>query len=439
MTESHVFTRKLDRNLPLAVSAQGVWITDSSGKRYLDASGGPICVNVGHGRPEVAAAIFEQAQRLAYVHGTMFTSGPIEELANKLAAHAGRGIDRFYFLSSGSEAIEAAVKLARQIHLASGNPSRHRVVSRWLSYHGATLGALSVTGKPSMRNHFLPMIPASIHIPPPYCLRCHYHLSYPGCGIRCATALEDTIRWEGKDTISAFVAESIGGATVGAMVPPPEYYPIIADICRRNGVILILDEVMSGLGRTGRWFGMHHYDVEPDIITLGKGLNGGYAALSAVGCRSDHLAVIREKTGNFIHGHTFSHHAVAAAAALAVVTILEQEGLVEQAEKKGRYLESRLERLKGHPQVGDIRGIGMMRAIEFVADKKSLKPFPAAEKITERIIAGLFQAGMIAYPCMGFAGGEGDGIMLSPPFVIEEAEIDQVVNILESVISKVFS
>lgn len=439
MTESNVFTRKLDRVLPMAVRAKGVWVMDESGKRYLDASGGPICVNVGHGRKEVADAMAKQAQNLAYVHGTMFTSGPVEELARRLSVHAGRGIDRFYFLSSGSEAVEAAIKLARQIHVASGNPSRYRVISRWLSYHGATLGALSVTGKPSMRDPFLPMIPSAIHIPPPYCLRCHYDLVYPGCKIRCATALEDTILMEGRDSISAFVAESIGGATIGAMVPPVEYYPLIEKICRKHGVILILDEVMSGMGRSGKWFGMHHYSVNPDIITLGKGLNGGYAALSAVGCREEHVRLIREKSGNFVHGHTFSHHAVGAAAALAVVDILEREQLVQQADLRGQYLEKRLSRLKDHPNVGDIRGIGLMRAIEFVMDKDTLTPFPRTKKITERLTGFMFQNGMITYPCMGFVNGAGDGVMLSPPYIISESEIDQMVDSIESAIHEVFS
>ncbi|HSO66608.1 MAG TPA: aspartate aminotransferase family protein [Desulfatirhabdiaceae bacterium] len=438
MTESNVFTRKLDRNLPVAVKAEGVWITDASGKRYLDASGGPICVNVGHGRAEVADAMAKQARNLAYVHGTMFTSGPVEELARRLSIHADRGLNRFYFLSSGSEAVEASIKLARQIHIASGNSSRHRVISRWQSYHGATLGALSVTGKPSMRDPFLPMIPSSIHIPPPYCLRCHYGLAYPSCGIRCATALEDTILLEGKNTISAFVAETIGGATIGAMVPPVEYYPLIETICRKHGVILILDEVMSGMGRTGRWFGMHHYAVNPDIITLGKGLNGGYAALSAVGCREEHVRLIREKSGNFVHGHTFSHHAVGAAAALAVVGILEREQLVEQADLRGQYLKNRLLRLKNHPNIGDIRGIGLMRAIEFVMDKQNMTPFPRTEKITERLTGLMFQNGMITYPCTGFANGAGDGIMLSPPYIVSEAEVDQIVDTLESAIHEVF-
>lgn len=435
MYPSHVFQRRLDKKLPLAVRAEGVWITDESGNRYLDASGGPICVNIGHGRKRVARAMAEQAETLAYVHGTMFTSEPVEQLAERLSFHAGRQLDRFYFLSSGSEAVEASIKLARQIQTARGNPQKYRVLSRWNSYHGATLGALSVTGKPSMRAPFLPMLSAAFrHIPPPYCYRCTYDLAPQSCGMRCAHALEEAILLEGKESIAAFLAETIGGATIGAIVPPADYYPVIESICRTYGILLILDEVMSGMGRTGKWFGFHHYDVHPDIITLGKGLNGGYAPLSAVGCKTRDLEVLLDHTGNFVHGHTFSHHAVAAAAALSVVQIMEEEELVERADRMGNVFESKLQRLLDHPHVGDIRGIGMMRAVEFVQDKKTKTPFPREAKVTERLFEHLMQQGMISYKCIGFAGGRGDAIMLSPPYIVTESELHWIVDTLEKAI-----
>ncbi len=440
MYPSHVFQRRLDKKLPLAVRAEGVWVTDASGNRYLDASGGPICVNIGHGRKRVAMAMAEQAETLAYVHGTMFTSEPVERLAERLSFHADRELDRFYFLSSGSEAVEAAVKLARQVQIAGGNPQRYRILSRWNSYHGATLGALSVTGKPSMRAPFLPMLsPAVRHIPPPYCYRCTYGLTPSACGMRCAWALEEALLLEGKDSIAAFIAETIGGATIGAIVPPADYYPVIESICRKYGVLLILDEVMSGMGRTGKWFGFHHYDVHPDIITLGKGLNGGYAPLSAVGCKTRDLEALFNHAGNFVHGHTFSHHAVAAAAALSVVQIMEEEQLIERAERMGALFADKLQRLLDHPHVGDIRGIGMMRAVEFVQDKKTKAPFPREAKVTERLFENLMQQGMISYKCIGFAGGQGDAIMLSPPYIVTESEIDWIVDTLEKGVREVLS
>jgi len=437
MNSSHVFHRRLDRILPSAVRTEGVWIIDADGKRYIDASGGPICVNIGHGRAEIAQAISRQAQTVDYVHGTMFTTQTMEELARRLSLHAPRGIDRFYFCSSGSEAVETAMKLARQIQTARGETGRFRVISRWHAYHGSTLGALSVTGKPGMRDPFLPMLPPAIHIPPPYCLRCYYHLTYPGCGVRCAHALEDAIRLEGSRTISAFLAETICGATIGAVVPPPEYYEVVAQICRRHEVLLILDEVMCGMGRTGKWFGAEHFGLEPDMMVLGKGLGGGYAALSAVGCREEHLEDLLQTAGNFVHGHTYSHHSVATAAGLAVVDILEKEMLVQRADDLGHYLGKTLKTLEKHPHVAQVRGIGMMWAVEFVNEKETLKPFPRKEKVAETIWDHLMRSGVITYPCIGFAGGEGDAIMLGPPFIITHEELDRVMASLASVIEKV--
>jgi adenosylmethionine-8-amino-7-oxononanoate aminotransferase len=436
MDSSHVFHRRLDQTPPKAVRAEGVWIYDENDKPYLDASGGPITVNVGHGRNEIAEAISQQAKNLAYVHGPMFTSDPVEKLAKKLAEHAGRGIDRFYFCSSGCEAVETAIKLARQIQMARNETSRYRIISRWQSFHGATLGALSVTGKTSMRAPYSPMLSAGIHIPPPYCLRCHYNLCYPSCDLRCAHALEEMIVQQGPETIAAFLAETICGSTIGVSVPPGKYYEIIEKICRRHGVLLILDEVMCGMGRTGKWFGMLHYHVKPDIITLGKGINAGYVPLSAVGCRSAHVNLLRDTLGSFNHGHTFSHHAVAAACGLEVVNILEREDLVHQAHRQGQYLEKIMKPLEAHPNVAQARGIGLMWALEIVKDKKRLTPFPRKEKITERLFDMLFKMGFITYKCVGFAGGDGDAIMLGPPFIISRGELEDTVAAIEVVLNR---
>jgi adenosylmethionine-8-amino-7-oxononanoate aminotransferase len=436
MNNSFVFRRRLDRELPLAVGAEGVWITDESGKRYMDASGGPICVNVGHGRREVAEAMAAQAQQLDYVHGPMFTSRVVEALAERLVSHGPQSIDRFYFCSSGCEAVETAMKLARQIQTARGEAGRYRVISRWHSYHGATLGALSATGKPGMRNPFIPMLPPSVHIPPPYCFRCHYGLTYPRCDVRCARALEEVIRVEGEDTISAFLAETILGSTIGAVVPPEEYYEIISRICSNHGILLIMDEVMCGMGRSGKWFGVEHYGLNPDMLVLGKGLNGGYAPLSAVGCRSAHLKLIREKSGNFIHGHTFSHHPVAAAAGLAVVDILEKENLVNRAQELGVYLGKKLKTLRDHPHVADIRGVGLMWAVEFAEDRETHTPFPRRMQLTEKVFDALMDAGIITYKCAGFHNGDGDAIMLGPPFTILREDLDRVIEAMVPALEK---
>jgi adenosylmethionine-8-amino-7-oxononanoate aminotransferase len=425
----NVFPRRLDKPLPVASRAEGLWIVDSDGKRYLDASGGPILVNVGHGREEVARAVFEQVLRCDYVHGTMFTTPAVENLAQALAPHAPPGIERFYFLSGGGEAVEAAIKLARQIHLEYGRPQRVRLISRWKSYHGLSLGALAATGRTTFRAPFAPMLTEVVHIPPPYCLRCSFGLTHPDCRLRCALALEETIQNLGPDTVSAFLAETVSGATIAAVPPPPGYFNLIREICDRYQVLLILDEVLCGFGRTGRWFASEHYQVVPDIVTMGKGLGGGAAALSAVGVQGRYFDAICRGSGGFVHGGTFSHHSVAAAAGLAVVRIFERERLVERVAQVGETLGQRLRsRLQDHPHVGDIRGLGFLWGVEFVKDKGTLQPFPRTERFVERLWQSIFDRGVILYRATGLAGIDGDALVIGPPYVIDEEQLDVMVD-----------
>jgi len=433
-----VFPRRLDKPLPIAVRAEGVWIETSDGKRYLDASGGAVVVNVGHGREEIARAVFDQVSDLSYVHGAMFTNQAAEDLALALAERAPGNIDRFYFLSSGSEAIEAAIKLAHQIHLAHGRPQRSVLISRWKSYHGLTMGALAATGRTFFREPYYLMFHDAVHIPPPYCLRCSFGLKYPECQLRCATALEETIQNIGPDVVSAFLAETVSGATLAFCPPPPGYWKTIREICDRYQVLLILDEIMCGMGRTGRWFGAQHYDVVPDLIALGKGLSGGAIALSAVGVSSACMETIRDNCENFVHGGTYSHHPVACAAGLATIRLMERDRLVERALNMGKVVGQKLRQyLAESPYVGEIRGIGMMWGIELVQDKNSLRPFPRAEKITERLWDALFDHGVIVYKATGLAGVDGDALMLSPPYIITEADLEQVINQMQQTIQEV--
>ncbi len=436
---SHVFPRRMDKALPSVEKAEGKWVFDTEGRRYLDASGGALVLNLGHGRGEIARAVYDQIMRSDYVHPTMFAIPAVEELADALARHAPKGIERFYFLSSGSEAVETGIKLARQIHLDSGRPHRIRLISRWKSYHGLTLGALSAMGRTAFRTPYVPLLTEVIHIPPPYCLRCSYGLKHPECGCRCALALEEAIENAGPETVSAFLAETVSGGTLAALPPPPEYFPIIREICDRYHVLLILDEIMCGLGRTGRWFASEHFGVIPDMVTMGKGLGGGAIALSALGVQADHYDVICKGSGSFVHGGTFTHHGPAAAAGSAVIRILERENLIERVAHFGPILGEKLENgLENHPNVADIRGLGFLRGIELVKDKKTLKPFPRQEKVAERLWESVFEKGVVIYKSTGLAGTDGDALLIGPSFNIEEGDMDVIVHALVEALREIF-
>jgi len=434
----NVFPRVLDHKLPQAQKASGCWIVDSSGNRYLDASGGAIVVNIGQGREEIARAVYDQILNYHYVHPTMMSSPVVEALANALAHHAPQGVDRFYFLSSGSEAVEAAIKLARQIHLANDRPHRFRLIARWKSYHGLTLGALSAMGRTAFREPYAPMLSDAVHIPPPYCLRCAYGLKYPSCDIRCALALEETIENVGPDTVTAFLAETVSGGTLAAYPPPDEYWPIIRRICDHYNILLILDEVMCGMGRTGSWFACQQYNLIPDLMTLGKGISGGSLPLSAVGVRSQHFDSLCKQQVGFMHGGTFTHHPVTAAAGMATVRILEQEKLVERVARMGKKLGERLkDRLADHPHVADVRGIGFLWGVELVRDKGTNAPFDRSERIAEKIWETTFKRGVIVYKATGLAGIHGDAFLVAPPFVIETHEIELAADTIRQALDEV--
>ncbi len=437
--QSHVFYRRAAHDHPLAVEGKGIAIYDEEGRRYLDASGGALVVNIGHGIQEIVDAIAEQAAQVAYIHPTQFTSRPMEAYANALAPLIPLPEARFYPLSSGSEAVEAAIKFARQVQIARGQSTRYLTISRWGAYHGATLGALAATGKPKMRRHFLPMFLDLPHIPPPYCYRCPFGETYPDCGLRCAEALEEEIKKVGPQNVSAFIAESVGGATLGAIVPPPGYWPRIREICDRYEILLIADEVMSGMGRTGKWFAIQHWEVTPDLITLGKGTASGYFPLALLAVREELRETITAGDSDFVHGGTFSHHAVGAAAGLATLKYLDTHDLVPSVERKGVYLKARLdETIGGLSCVGDIRGIGLMWAVEFVADRETKTPYPPEIHFSQRVADAAFARGLIIYPGSGSVDGEsGDHLMLGPPFVITEAEMDKVVDLLYQAIQAV--
>jgi len=435
--KGYVFYRKLARNYPLITHGEGIYLYDENGKRYIDGSGGALVVNIGHGQKEIFQKMMEQMVQVGYVHGTQFTTKSIEEYGEALGKILPKGLGKIYFLSGGSESIEAAIKLARQYYLECSQSQRWRVIARWHSYHGNTLGALSLTGRIGMRRPYLPLLIDFPHFPPPYCYRCPFGLSYPECELECARSLENLIQMEGPETISAVIVEPIIGATVGAVVPPDGYLSSIKRICERHGILFIDDEVMTGMGRTGRWFAAEHWSVSPDIMVLGKGMSGGYFPLSAMVTRGEFVDRLKEKTGGFIHGHTFSHHPVACAVGLAVMEYMRKNRLVEQCSKRGEYLLRRLEELKLFPFVGDVRGKGLMTAIELVKDPRTKEPFPRSAKFTEKVIDLAFENGLVLYPGTGFVDGvNGDMVMVGPPLIIQEDQIDEIIDILKKTFSK---
>jgi adenosylmethionine-8-amino-7-oxononanoate aminotransferase len=430
--KGQVFYRKLTRDYPLVTHGDGIYLYDKNGKRYIDGSGGALVVNIGHGRKEIFERMADQLGQVGYVHGTQFTTASIEEYGEALGAVLPKGLEKIYFLSGGSESVEAAIKFARQYFLESGQSQRWRVVARWHSYHGNTLGALSLTGRIAMRRPYLPLLIDFPHFPPPYCYRCPYGLAFPECELECAKALENMIQMEGPETISAVILEPVIGATIGAVVPPDGYLDVIRDTCDRFGILFIADEVMTGMGRTGRWFAVEHWGITPDIMVLGKGMSGGYFPLSAMITRTEFVDRLKEKTGGFVHGHTFSHHPVACAVGLGVLEYIKRNQLIEKCAGRGEYLLHRLEELKAFPFVGDVRGRGLMTAIEFVKNQKTKEPFPRTVKFTERVIELAFENGLVLYPGTGFVDGvNGDMVMVGPPLIIEENQIDEMIDILK--------
>jgi adenosylmethionine-8-amino-7-oxononanoate aminotransferase len=433
---SFVFHRTLGRELPAIARGEGAWLWDTEGKRYLDGAGGAVVVNVGHGRREIADAMAAQAGAAAYVHGTQFTSDVLEEYARRLAAHAPGDCHRLYLVSGGSEANETAVKLARAYQLAVGAPRRHKVVRRSVSYHGNTLAALGLSGRPNLQAPYRPLLAATPEAAAPFCHHCPLGRTFPECAVACADDLEATLEREGPDTVAAFLAEPILGASAGAAVPPDEYARRVRDICDRHGILLVADEVMTGFGRTGRFFASEWGGVAPDLVTCGKGMSGGYAPVGAV-LASTKVVEAVAKAGGFTHGFTFSHNPVTAAACRATLDVLERERLVERAAAMGEVLGRRLQGLRAHPHVGDVRGRGLLWGVEIEADASTHRPFPRAERKAEAVAARAFQLGLVTYPSGGCADGtNGDVILLAPPFVVSEDEIEEMAAILERALTE---
>jgi adenosylmethionine-8-amino-7-oxononanoate aminotransferase len=444
-SETAVLRRSFRKSFPAAIRGEGVYIFDAVGKRYLDFAGSAVVNFIGHGVPEISVAMAEQGAQLEFVHTSQFTTPVAEAYAEELLAFAG---DHFrggavYFTSGGSESIETALKLARQYQVEIGQTKRYQVISRQQSYHGSTLGALSVSGNRKRREIYLPMVKEFAHVGIPYCYRCKFDCtdSCFNCGQQYAAEVEQAIA-ETNGEAAAFIFEPVSGATLGAVTPPPGYLQKVAEVCRAHGVLLIADEVMTGMGRTGRNFALDHWNVTPDILVAAKGLSSGYAPLGAVIASKKVIDAIATGSGAFLHGFTYNAHPISVAAGRAVLRRINSQRLVQAADSQNagspaEKLGKELDGLLDLPSVGDVRGIGLLLGVEFVADKKTKESFPAEKNFAGRVGQAVAQRGVLLYPMQGSVDGiSGDHVLVAPPAVITEEQIHWAVGELRAAIQE---
>jgi adenosylmethionine-8-amino-7-oxononanoate aminotransferase len=430
MSGTRVLHRSIGQGYPIAAGGKGIRIYDTTGKEYIDASGGAAVSCLGHSHPDVLAAMHAQLDKIAYAHTSFFTTEAAEELGEDLVAHAPPGISRAYFVSGGSEAIEAALKMARQYFVERGEPQRRHFIARRQSYHGNTLGALAVGGNAWRRQQFAPLLIEAHHVSPCF----EYRGRLPSetahqYGERLVQELERQIDELGPETVIAFVAETVGGATAGAIPPVEGYFEGIRKLCDRHGILLILDEVMCGMGRTGTLHACEQEGIAPDLIAIAKGLGGGYAPIGAVLVGAKLFDAFEKGSGLFQHGHTYMGHPLACAAALAVQRVIRRDDLLPNVQQQGEHLAQRLvERFGNHRYVGDMRGRGLLQGIELVSDRATKEPFDPGHKLHARIKQQAMARGLMVYPMGGTIDGvRGDHVLLAPPFIVDAADIDAIV------------
>lgn len=434
MSGEHVFSRGALQLFEM-VKGEGIYLWSKQGKRYIDGSAGPICVNIGHGVKEVSEAVYKQMNEVSYVHSSHFTTTSVKECADKLASIAPRTLNYVFFSCGGSEATESAAKMARHYHLLKGEPKRSKIIARWQSYHGNTLGALSMSGNIARRRRYVPMLIDFPHIPPAYCYRCWFGKMCDSCDLECARALDTQIKANGSEYISGFIAEPVVGATLGTVPAAPGYFQLIREICDEHDVLFIADEVMTGVGRTGKMWGLDHWDTIPDIISTAKGLAGGYLPLGAT-IASDRIFDAFDEP--FAHGHTYGSHPVVCAAGLAVLEYMDKHNLVERSKINGEYMHKQLRSLYDHPTVGDIRGMGVFAGIEFVKEKETKEPFAPDIRFNGRVVEQCYKNGLLVYPGIGTVDGvRGDHIQVAPPLVVSKEEISEIISLLDKSIGEV--
>jgi adenosylmethionine-8-amino-7-oxononanoate aminotransferase len=440
---SSIFPRNFKKDYPIAVRGEGCWIISADARRFLDAAGQAAVVNIGHGVAKIGQAMAEQSSQIAFAHTSQFHSVPAEKLATRLLQLAPANFQnggRVYFTSGGSEATETAIKLARQYHLESGQSQRYGVISRRQSYHGSTLGAMSVSGNVARRAPYQPLLSEWGHISE--CFAYHHagNLEDEDYGLACANDLDNFLRGPLGRSSAAFIFEPVVGATLGAAVPSTGYIERIGEICTENKILLIADEIMSGMGRTAKPFAIQHWNVEPDMILAGKGIASGYAPLGAVLVSARIVEAFERGSGIFQHGFTYQAHPVSTAAGNAVLDYLDAHKLFDRVASISKILAADLEPLRSHPNVGDIRGMGLLTGIEFVKDKKSREPFPPSQNIAERIRQAALEENVLTYPTQGCVDGlRGDHILLAPPFILKAEESALIARAIKSALTKVFS
>jgi adenosylmethionine-8-amino-7-oxononanoate aminotransferase len=433
--DSSVLYRRLGRTYPRIIRGEGCYLYDAAGKRYLDGCGGAYVVNVGHGVSEIADALACQAATVAYVNGTAFTNDAVEEFAREITRLCPGDLDLVYPLTSGSEAVEAALKLARQYWVEEGHPGKEKVLALAPSYHGNTLLALSASSREPYRRYFRPWLAPVVQAPAPYSYRCECRGAEPLCPACTGEAVEAVIVRERPETIAALIAEPVGGSATGASVPPPDYWRRIREICNRYNILWIADEVLTGAGRTGTWSALEPYGAVPDLLILGKGIAGGYVPLSALVAPRRLVDRLATGSGALLHAQTFSHHATLCAAGVATIQYLHRHGLIERSATMGRMLHEELGQLREIPLVGDVRGRGLLAGIEFVADRATRRPCQPGSRVAERVAANALELGLTVWPNAGqLADGTGDLAMVAPPFIISEEQIGELVTLLSQAI-----
>ncbi len=431
--QSYLIKPQLDESYPAIDYGKGIYLFDLDGKKYLDASSGAVTANIGHGVKEIIEAMQKQANRVSFVYRSQFTSEAAEQLARKIAQLTPGDLNWSFFVNSGSEATETAMKIAIQYWQEKGKHKKNKIISRWLSYHGITLGALSMSGHTGRRSRFVPLLEDFPVLHPPYCYRCPYNLSTPKCGTLCAHELETIIKRMGPENIAAFIAEPIVGAAGAAITPPPDYYKIIKSICEKFDILFIADEVMTGFGRTGPMLAIEHWQVIPDIVALGKGMGAGYAPIAAALVSERVMEPILAGSKSIMSGHTLSANPQCCAVSLAVLEYLEKNKLLNDVEFKGVFLKNKLLKLKdAYSFIGDVRGKGLLIGIEFVADPDSKLPFNKRINVTQEVVLLAKQNGLLVYPAgSGDDGENGDAILIAPPLTITKREIEDVVFLLK--------